>query len=154
MLNLFLDTSALVKLFHQEIGSEVLMKLVKLDGVKLWMSQLARLEFISALHRRLRMNEITENQLEEVLDLFEDEWSLFKTEPLGQGVFEEAEQLIKQHSKTVGLRSLDALHLATFRLISQKDWKFVAADKVLSKTARSLEVPVFNPLEDDISSLS
>ncbi len=153
MLNLFFDTSALVKLFHREVGSDTLMKALRQHDLNLWMSQLARLEFISALHRRLRMGEITAGQLNEVLVLFEDEWQLFRTEPLGQGVIEEAEQLIKQHSKTVGLRTLDALHLATFRLISQSSWKFVVADQILLKTAKSLDIPVFNPLEDDVASL-
>lgn len=154
MLNLFFDTSALVKIFHKEAGSDTVLELINLDNVSLWMSELARLEFMSALYRRLRMDELTENQLEDVFNVFEDEWKSFRTEPLGFGVLIEAEKLLKDHARTVGLRTLDALHLATFQLISEKDWKFIVADKVLSKTAAKLEIQIFNPLENKVSNLT
>ncbi len=153
MLNLFFDTSALVKIFHKEVGSDTVMELIQLPDVNLWISELARLEFMSALHRRLRMNELTENQLEDAFNIFEEERKCFRTEPLGSGVLTEAETLIKEHARTIGLRTLDALHLATFQLISKGDWKFVVADSVLTKAATKLKIQVFNPLENKISNI-
>lgn len=147
MLNLFFDTSALVKIFHKEIGSETVVELIGKSDSVLWMSELAKLEFVSALHRKLRMDEIAEHQLEEVLSIFGDEQKRFRIEPLGSGILAEADKLIRDHARTIGLRTLDALHLATFRLISQSDWQFVVADKVLAKAAAQLKLPVFNPLE-------
>lgn len=153
MLNLFFDTSALVKIFHKEIGSDTVMKLIQLPDVNLWMSELAKLEFMSALHRRLRINELTENQLEEALNVFEKEWIRFRIEPLGSGILIEAQKLIKIHARKVGLRTLGALHLATFQLISEKGWKFVVADKILANTAMKLNTEVFNPLEDKVTNI-
>ena len=81
MLNLFFDTSALVKIFHKEIGSETVVELIGKSDSVLWMSELAKLEFVSALHRKLRMDEIAEHQLEEVLSIFGDEQKRFRVEP-------------------------------------------------------------------------
>ena len=67
MLNLFFDTSALVKLFHQEEGSDRIIQLMENEDTQVWISELAKLEFISALHRRFRMKELNESQLYETL---------------------------------------------------------------------------------------
>lgn len=65
---LFLDTSALVKFFHQEEGTHVVVSIMSDLINEIWVSELARLEFVCALHRRLRMNELTEDDLNKVLN--------------------------------------------------------------------------------------
>ncbi len=85
--------------------------------------------------------------MEDVLEIIDEELKHFQIEPLGSGVLTEAERLIISYGKTIGLRTLDALHLATFRLISGKNWKFIVADKILSKMAAKLKMQVFNPLD-------
>ena len=50
-MNLFFDTSALVKSFHEEEGSEVITQLLTSQGNEIWISELVRLEFMSALFR-------------------------------------------------------------------------------------------------------
>jgi hypothetical protein len=47
---------------------------------------------------------------------FNDEWQYFRVEPVGPGVVREAEFMIQGDGKTLGLRTLDAIHLATFKL--------------------------------------
>ena len=42
---LFFDTSALVKFFHQEKGTDVVVSLVADTGNEVWVSELVRLEF-------------------------------------------------------------------------------------------------------------
>jgi len=51
-----------------------------------------------------------------------------------------------QYGKTKGLRTLDALHLAAFILISEKDWAFLAADDNLCGIAALLGYKVISPL--------
>ncbi len=51
---LFFDTSALVKVFHEEKGSEVVTSLIKAKDNEVWISELARIEFLSAIFRRVR----------------------------------------------------------------------------------------------------
>jgi PIN domain len=67
---LFFDTSALVKFFHREEGTEVVISLITDPGNTVWVSELARIEFVCALHRRYRMKEIDEDQLTRALDGF------------------------------------------------------------------------------------
>ncbi len=59
-MNIFFDTSALVKFFHEEPGTEKVTDLINNPGNNIFVSDLARLEFVSALYRRYRNNEIDE----------------------------------------------------------------------------------------------
>ncbi|VEN74709.1 PIN domain protein [Candidatus Desulfarcum epimagneticum] len=149
MLNLFFDTSALAKIFHKEAGSEAVIGLIQNQNAELWISELARVELVSALHRRFRMHEINAEQLKTVLGILGKELKNFHSEPLGSGVLAEAEKLIRDYAGTIGLRTLDALHLATFLLISETDWKFVVADNALLKAAAQLNIQIFNPLKNE-----
>jgi len=145
--NLFFDTSALVKLFHEEEGSAETIALVEPKEVIIRVSALARLEFVSSIWRKIRNYELDEASGLASVREFEQAWLTFRIEPLGAGVLEEAEDMIRQHGKTVALRTLDALHLATFALIAEEDWKFVLADGAFAKAARAMGFSVVNPLD-------
>jgi uncharacterized protein len=62
---LFFDTSALVKFFHEEKGSETVTNLVLSKDNEIWISELARIEFLSAIFRRFRNREVDDEQLRE-----------------------------------------------------------------------------------------
>jgi len=114
---------------------------------EIWVSELARLEFVCALHRRLRMNELTEDDLNKVLNGFYAEYSRLNTKKIGRAVLSEAEALVKRLGRTSGLRALDAIHLATFSLFNQiEQMLFVAADDILLKAAKSIGARAINPL--------
>ena len=51
-MNFFFDTSALVKFFHVESGTEFVTEIMQHATSEIWISDLARLEFTSALYRR------------------------------------------------------------------------------------------------------
>ena len=127
-MSLFFDTSALVKLFHEEAGSAETIALLEPEDVIVRVSALARLEFSTSIWRKIRNREIDEASGLAAVREFEEAWPTFRVEPMGAGVLEEAEALVRRHGRTLGLRTLDALHLATFVLIARKDWKFVVAD--------------------------
>ena len=143
---LFFDTSALVKFFHEEEGSEAVTRLIVSGDNEIWISELARIEFISALFRRLRNKEINDEQLKQAVEGFEEQITLFNVEPLGQAILREAELLLKRYGKTRRLRTLDALQLGTFSLISESGWFFVAADGTLCNTAEDIGFETINPL--------
>jgi predicted nucleic acid-binding protein len=67
-------------------------------------------------------------------------------EPLGNAILQESEALLLKHAKTNGLRTLDALHLATFILIKEDDWTFVASDDNLIALAKAIGASTINPL--------
>lgn len=144
---LFFDTSALVKFFHREEGTDVVVSIISNLKNEVWVSELARLEFICALHRRLRMNEINEDDLNKVLDGFYKEYSRLNTKKIGRAVLNEAEALVKRLGRTLGLRALDAIHLATFNLFDElEEMLFVAADDILLSAAQTIGAKAINPI--------
>ena len=48
-MNLFFDTSALVKFFHEEEGTDIVTELILDRNNEVWISELGRLEFVSAV---------------------------------------------------------------------------------------------------------
>ncbi len=146
-MNLFFDTSALVKFFHEEEGTDIVTDLILEQNNEVWISELGRLEFISAVFRRFRNKELDEEQLNTAVDSFENQIAAFNIEPLGHAVLEEAELFIKNHGRTHGLKALDALHLGTFSLLSEKDWSFVVADGNLYNVAKVIGFNTINPLK-------
>ena len=143
---LFFDTSALVKFFHEEKGSEVVTRLILSEDNEIWISVLARIEFLSALYRRLRNKEIDDEQLKEATQGFEEQLMLFNVEPIGEAILMEAQNLLKRCGKTKRLRALDAIQLGTFSLISEKGWVFIAADDILCQITRDIGFETINPL--------
>ena len=146
-MNLFFDTSAFVKFFHEEEGTDIVTKLILDPNNKVWISELGRLEFISVVFRRFRNKELDKERLNTAVNSFEDQIAEFNIEPLGHAVLEEAELFIKNHGRTYGLKSLDALHLGSFSLISEKDWSFVVADDNLCRVAEATGFNTINPLK-------
>jgi len=67
-MNLFFDTSALVKFFHEEEGTDIITDLILEQNNEIWISELGRLEFISAVFRRFRNKELDEGQLNTAID--------------------------------------------------------------------------------------
>lgn len=143
---LFFDTSALVKFFHNEEGTEAVTELLNSQENEIWVSELVRLEFVSALHRRVRNREIDEKILNEAIEGFDMEITHFNMEPLSHVIVREAEDLLKRYGKEYGLRTLDALHLGCFSLISGSAWLFVSTDENLCKVAELMGTKVINPL--------
>jgi predicted metal-binding protein len=93
------------------------------------------------------MKEIGEDQLSRAIEGFVSEFSRFNTRKVGSAVLEEAANLVNRLGKSIGLKALDAIHLATFNLLNQlEEMPFVATDETLLKAARSIGARVINPL--------
>ena len=99
---LFFDTSALVKFFHNEDGTETVTNLLNSQENNIWISELAKLEFLSALHRRFRNNEIDENILKEAIEGFEEEINRFNIEPLSHATVRKRKSYCKNMEKNTG----------------------------------------------------
>ena len=136
-MNLFFDTSALVKYFHLESGTDQVVELIDNAENQIWVSDLARIEFISAFYRKLRRGDIDSTQLQESLSSFDIEWDQFNQQPLSDTVITEADKLMRKKASKYGLRALDALQLASFIVLAEKDWAFIVADGVLADTVVS-----------------
>jgi predicted nucleic acid-binding protein len=101
---LYLDTSALVKLFFQEPGSKLVVNLLaKADSVIT--SQIAYAEACSALARRKRDKRLTEVEFETARKHLDELWPQMDTVLVDEM---KAGQLAIKHV----LRGFDAIHLA------------------------------------------
>ena len=146
-MNLFFDTSALIKFFHKEEGTDAVSGLILNEENKTWISEAVEVEFLSALYRRFRNKEIDENELEVAISAFEEQMKSFHIEPFGNVTINEAKLMLKKYGKTLGLRTLDAFQLAAFTLISEDDWFFVTSDTRLYSIAVQMGFKTINPLD-------
>ncbi|MCH8317868.1 MAG: type II toxin-antitoxin system VapC family toxin [Bacteroidetes bacterium] len=146
-MNLYVDSSALVKHFHEEQGSEKVTELLNDASNEIWISELVIIEFYSALFRRFRNKEIDEEELETAIQGFEEYIKIVIIEPLRPTIVKEAERLLKQYGRNYGLRTLDALQLGTFNLIAKEDWTFLGADTKFNGLLRDMNFSVINPMD-------
>jgi uncharacterized protein len=107
-LTLYLDTSALVKLYAQEAGTDVVRQALA-ESHLIATSQISYVEARSALARKERSGEITRNDLRRWRREFERDWIRLHRLPVGEVLIRKAGNLAETHA----LRALDALHLAT-----------------------------------------
>lgn len=105
---LYLDTSALAKLYAEEQGSDLVRQAVR-DSELIATSLLAYAETRSALARKSRGREISRTILTKCKRNFDRDWLRVHRLPIDEPLVRKAGELAEEH----GLRALDALHLAT-----------------------------------------
>lgn len=142
----FFDTSALFKKYRTEAGSAVVAALIDNSGNECWISELARIEFFSALFRLRRNQEISDDELEQQSKRFDAALPRYQIALLSPDVLTEAERLLRTEGHRYALRTLDSLHLATFRVFGDPTWTFVSTDDQLLAVAETLGHRVLNPL--------
>ncbi len=131
--DLYLDTSALVKLYVREPETAAVAAFVHRSTPPLPFSSLHELELTHALERRREegdLSTIAINQITGALDKDLTGGVLLRPAADWPGVFARAIHLLRQHR---GLRSLDALHIG-LALESGAVW-FVTYDKRQGKAA-------------------
>ncbi len=141
----FFDTSALIKLYHQEEGTDVVDELLLQDQpVIVAISDLTLIEMVSAFAKKVRTQAITKSTFTMAVTAFEKDVRAFELISIDQAVKFSAIQLLKIYSPERGLRTLDALQLASALAANGKmplDL-FVAADKTLLAVAKQESLPV------------
>lgn len=129
-MNAFLDTSVLLKLYHDELGTQDL--LTQLATVEqLFLSRLTEIELCSALWKKVRTKEISLTSAELLVAAFLSDASKFNWIELHDERVRQAARLVIKYGK-VGLRSLDALQLASaLTLREMPNTVFLTSDTVL-----------------------
>ena len=129
----FLDTSALVKIYHREVGSDYCLGLYA-NHSHIIISELARVELHSAVYRKQREKQLNAKALNAVLKMFKQDCEgRYEVLQVASLVYDEACSLLSRYATMYGLRTLDSLQLATFINYCEKDQDcFVCADKKLS----------------------
>ncbi len=147
-MKIFIDTSALVKLFHEEDGTDSITRLIESNKGDLFISELTILEFTSALQRLLRAGFINKDNLQIVMDAFKEELLRFNIGPVNKTVIKEAEKMLIKHGYAVGLRTLDSIQLSSFSLLNLDEGLFVASDLNLLNAANAVGIKTYNPADD------
>lgn len=138
----FFDTSAVVKLYHQETGSDRILPLYR-DGEAIVISELSKVEFLSTIHKKLRTGEITAATLIATRDRFYADCSgRFVVVHVASFIVDAALDFLNTYGGTNHLFALDALQIATLSIVAEKDITFVCADKRLTMLVKTIGFPV------------
>lgn len=105
---IYLDTSALIKRYIWESGSEHVLQIYK-GNATLVTSKIAYVEAYAAFTRRMREGHLSPIRYSRVCRLFEREWPAYLTVEVRDEVLRLSRDLIKKYP----LRGFDALHLAS-----------------------------------------
>jgi predicted nucleic acid-binding protein len=145
-MNVFFDTSSLVKFFKVEQGTDQVTEIILSRNNQIYISELARLEMLSAFYRKFRNHQIDLIHLNDAISGFNEQLAAFNLESLNQLILDEAGTMLQKFGKDFGLRTLDAIHLATFSLIADKKWLFVCSDETLCMVAKELGYQFLKPM--------
>jgi predicted nucleic acid-binding protein len=145
----FFDSSALVKLYHPEVGTPIVDQIVNAAENPIRISRLAIAELTSAFAIKVRTQSISREDAGLFLSQFRKDIAAGKLEvfSLADSEFAMAESLIERYAFDFRLRALDALQLAV--ALELRDQKlvdhFVAADRILCEVAGREGFSVINP---------
>jgi predicted nucleic acid-binding protein len=146
MQNLFFDTSALVKRYYEEPGTEFVDSLVTDDDTKVVLTSIAVVETVSAFRRKYNREDIGDDVLDELLASFFDEaLSDFLILPTEESLLVNSFELVLDND----LRTLDSLQLSAALSVSEnvEELVFVSADKELVSVAENKGLQTKNPDE-------
>lgn len=138
---LYLDTSALFKLYVDEAGSDAVHAAVD-AAESVAVSRIAWAEAMSALARRGREVSIDQDALDQARQALRDDWPRFWVLDLSQPVVIHAGEF----ADTFALRGNDSVQLASAYLTLQRVQQpvtFACFDNRLSKAAKLLGLAVF-----------
>jgi len=132
-MKIFLDTSSLFKLYHQEKGTQELERLFELHKIThVYLSELSKIEFSSTIWKKVRTRELTFEQAKISISLFENDFERYNFITLNTIVIEKAKKLLSKYGSE-GLRSLDSIQLSTCVLIAGKVDIFITSDNLLKE---------------------
>jgi uncharacterized protein len=145
----FLDSSALVKLYHAEAGTPAIERIVNAPDNIVRISRLSVAELTSAFAIKVRTQSINRDDADIFLRQFRGDVASGKLEvfSIGESEFAMTELLVQRYAFELRLRALDALQLAVaLELRNQKLVDhFVAADTILCEVAGLEGFSVINP---------
>lgn len=151
-MNYLLDTSALVKRYHIETGTERVNTLFADKSARLFISDIAMVEFHSTLVRRVRTGELEEPRLAHALAQFANDVQSkhFRIIRVGDPIKRQAIALLLKHGPTRALYALDALHLAVAVTLNRerREMVFVTADQRLASVTELEGLRILNPEEE------
>lgn len=138
----FLDTSALVKRYHSEKGTDKIDGILEKDDKAIMISSISITEIVSALNRKKEEKIISKEDLDVALSkFFHDAIKDFLVLELDEEHIKDSVVLVLKRN----LRTLDSLQLAVALGLKELKPVFVCADKKLVSVAEKEGLHALNP---------
>jgi predicted nucleic acid-binding protein len=139
MARYFLDSSALVKRYHREHGSDAVEQLFMDANHRCFISRLALVELHSCFARLVREKVISETDFAHLILRLDGDVSdgILNVVALSSQRLEGAARILRTYGLENSVRTLDAIHLATAEALNERTTlaAFVAADRKLLAVA-------------------
>lgn len=129
MKSIYLDTSSLVKAYHREPDSDKIIKILP-QYQRIFLSELTKIEFISAIWKKVNRGEATETDVKKCIQFFETDYNKYHWIIIDREIINSAINLLNKYSK-IGLRTLDAIQLACAVSVKDNADEFLTSDKIL-----------------------
>ena len=142
---LFCDTSALVKLYVQEVGSDALLAEAGAASA-VAVCRIAWAEAVAAMARRARDVPGDTEALDAARQRLREHWPHYVVVEVTQALVERA----GDYADTFALRGYDSVQLAAARTVqeaSREDLRFACYDARLRKAAKVLGMSIFAPAD-------
>lgn len=140
---IYLDSSALVKRYIEEAGSDTVESLLANADVVV-VSRLAYPETLSAITRRYRAGDISDDDFKKVKQQFKSDWQVLTIVEIRIEVLQFIDRVIEKYA----LRGADSIHLSSAIWLKQAiktEVVFVASDIALLSAAKQEKLAVINP---------
>lgn len=130
-MKIFLDTSSLIKLYHTEIGTDDLDKLLDENSVQeIFLAEIAKIEFSSAVWKKVRTKDLTQEEALGIIDSFQTDYPNYSFVPTNHHLLILACELVTKYGLK-GLRTLDSIQLASMLSVKTELSIAVTADELL-----------------------
>lgn len=156
---LFLEASALVKLYVRESGSDAMEDIVShsVQVGGLYVSELSRVEVVSAIMRKARRRRIRKRVAADRCRIFAEDWrDTFYVVQLDSDVVADSAAIIQRHGDR-SIQGGDGVQLACANKVAEElsppVYTFVGSDRGLNAVARAVGYQVWNPEKDGLSGL-
>lgn len=140
-MNYFFDTSALIKRYVDEPGSDTVDRIFELAGI-IYIAQITLIESIATLRRLLHEKILNREQFHYLKNEIITDMAYFTVIPLNPSVENICLDILSDHQ----LKTLDSIQLASACVVKSKTDALVLADKKLDKTAKELSINTIHVL--------
>jgi len=140
-MNYFFDTSALIKKYIIENGSDKVNELMN-QADNIFVSTITEIETFSTFKRLLIENAISKNDYKILKDEFKIDYQYYNQVIFDIDVSNNAKMLIDKYQ----LKTLDSIQLGTALLVNNEIDYFVVCDDKLIKSGEKQKLEIINPL--------
>ena len=144
-MKVFLDTSSLFKLYHQEVDSGSVESIfTDFNLTEVFLSELSKIEFASTVWKKVRKQDIIELQAKATIDAFVDDYSKYTFVQIDNIIIEQAKRMITKYGRQ-GLRTLDSIQLSSAIMLKGQADLFLSSDKLLDAFFKLESLPTEKP---------